>query len=137
MTQVNSLLLSLIGIAGIVALAWWLSHRWVWGRRLGVAMLVLLLGVAVRNGFGWQADERISAWISGPLTSLAIAELLLAIRLKSLLHRARPLLLLFGVAVHAGELHDPLSFVAKAVLRIIPVVSVAAVALRSRGQPNT
>ena len=101
MTQVNSLLLSLIGIAGIVALAWWLSHRWVWGQRLGVTMLVLLLGVAVRNGFGWQADERISAWISGPLTSLAIAELLLAIRLKSLLQRARPLLLLFGLAVLA------------------------------------
>ena len=101
MTQVNSLLLSWIGIAGIVSLAWWLSRRWVWGQRLGVTMLVLLLGVAVRNGLGWQADARISAWISGPLTSLAIAELLLAIRLKTLLQRARPLLLLFGLAVLA------------------------------------
>jgi len=64
-------------------------------------MLVLLLGVAVRNGLGWQPDARVSGWISGPLTSLAIAELLLAIKLKTLLLRARPLLLLFGVVVLA------------------------------------
>lgn len=101
MTQVNALLLSWIGIAGLTALGWWLSRRWIWGQRLGVTMLVLLLGVAVRNGLGWQPDARVSGWISGPLTSLAIAELLLAIRLKTLLLRARPLLLLFGVVVLA------------------------------------
>ena len=101
MTQVVSSLPSLMGIAGILALGWWLSRRWSWGQKLGVTMLVLILGVAVRNGLGWQADARISAWISGPLTSLAIAELLLAIRLKTLVQRARPLLLLFGLAVLA------------------------------------
>ena len=94
-------LLSFLGIAGLTALGWWLSRRWVWGQKLGVTMLVLLLGVAVRNGLGWQPDPRISGWVSGPLTSLAIAELLLAIRLKILLLRARPLLLLFGVVVLA------------------------------------
>ena len=62
MTQVNALHLSWIGIAGIVALAWWLSRCWVWGQRLGVTMLVLMLGVAVRNGLGWQADMRTAAW---------------------------------------------------------------------------
>ena len=101
MTQVNALFLSLIGIVGILVLAWWLSRWWIWGQRLGVTMLVLILGVAVRNGFGWQPDARISAWISGPLTSLAIAELLLAIRLKTLVQRARPLLLFFGIALLA------------------------------------
>ena len=101
MTQVDPLLQSFCGIAGLTALGWWLSRRWVWGQKLGVTMLVLLLGVAVRNGLGWQPDARISSWVSGPLTSLAIAELLLAIRLKTLLQRARPLLLLFGVAVLA------------------------------------
>lgn len=101
MTQVVSSLPSLIGIAGILALGWWLSRRWSWGQKLGVTMLVLILGVAVRNGLGWQPEARVSAWISGPLTSLAIAELLLAIRLKTLVQRARPLLLFFGVALLA------------------------------------
>ena len=101
MTQVVSSLPSLMGIAGILALGWWMSRRWSWGQKLGVTMLVLILGVAVRNGLGWQPDARISAWISGPLTSLAIAELLLAIRLKTLVQRARPLLLFFGIALLA------------------------------------
>ena len=101
MTQVNALFLSLIGIAGILVLAWWLSRWWIWGQRLGVTMLVLMLGVVVRNGLGWQADVRVSAWITGPLTSVAIAELLLTIRLKPLFQRARPLLLLFGLALLA------------------------------------
>ena len=101
MPQVDPSLLSLSGIAGLTALGWWLSRRWVWGQKLGVTMLVLLLGVAVRNGLGWQPDARISGWVSGPLTSLAIAELLLAIRLKILFQRASPLLLLFGLALLA------------------------------------
>ena len=52
MTQVDPLLQSFCGIAGLTALGWWLSRRWVWGQKLGATMLVLLLGVAVRNGFG-------------------------------------------------------------------------------------
>ena len=41
-----------------------------------MTMLVLLLGVAIRNLTGWQPDGAVSSWVSGPLTSLAIAELL-------------------------------------------------------------
>ena len=66
-----------------------------------MTMLVLLLGTAIRNLSGWQPDEAVSAWVSGPLTSLAIAELLLAIKLKTVLPRSRQLLPLFGIALLA------------------------------------
>ena len=64
-----------------------------------MTMLVLLLGVVIRNLTGWQPDDAVSAWVSGPLTSLAIAELLLAIKLKTVLLRSSQLLPLFGVAL--------------------------------------
>ena len=86
------LLVSVVGIGCITYAGWWLSWRWSWGRRLGLTMLVLLLGVAIRNLTGWQPDAAVSSWVSGPLTSLAIAELLLAIRLQAVLSRARQLL---------------------------------------------
>ena len=95
------LAVSVAGICGVSLLGWWLSWRWSWGRRLGMTMLVLLLGVAIRNLTGWQPDETVSGWVSGPLTSLAIAELLLAIKLKTVLLRSKQLLPLFGVALLA------------------------------------
>ena len=95
------LAVSVGGISAITLLGWWLSWRWSWGRRLGMTMLVLLLGTAIRNLSGWQPDEAVSAWVSGPLTSLAIAELLLAIKLKTVLPRSRQLLPLFGIALLA------------------------------------
>ena len=94
-----ALAVSAAGISGVTLLGWWLSWRWSWGRRLGMTMLVLLLGVVIRNLTGWQPDDAVSAWVSGPLTSLAIAELLLAIKLKTVLLRSSQLLPLFGVAL--------------------------------------
>ena len=61
-----------------------------------MTMIVLLLGVATRNFRGWQSDVVVSSWVSGPLTSLAIAELLLSIKLQTVLSRARQLLPLYG-----------------------------------------
>ena len=92
MASAMALVVSAAAIGGITLFGWWLSWRWSWGRRLGLTMLVLLLGVAIRNFMGWQPDAAVSAWVSGPLTSLAIAELLLAIRLQAVLSRARQLL---------------------------------------------
>lgn len=66
-----------------------------------MTMLVLLLGTAIRNLSGWQPDAAVSGWVSGPLTSLAIAELLLAIKLKTVLPRSKQLLPLFGIALLA------------------------------------
>ena len=74
-----------MGIACITYGAWWLSWRWLWGRRVGMTMLVLFIGFATRNLTGWQPDAFVSSWVSGPLTSLAIAELLLAIKLQTVL----------------------------------------------------
>ena len=96
MASAMALAVSAAAIGGITLLGWWLSWRWSWGRRLGLTMLVLLLGVAIRNLTGWQPDAAVSAWISGPLTSLAIAELLLSIKLQTVLSRARQLLPLYG-----------------------------------------
>ena len=101
MASAMALAVSAAGISGVTLLGWWLSWRWSWGRRLGMTMLVLLLGTAISNLIGWQPDEAVSAWVSGPLTSLAIAELLLAIKLKTVLPRSRQLLPLFGIALLA------------------------------------
>ena len=101
MASAMALVVSAGAIGGITLFGWWLSWRWSWGRRLGFTMLVLLLGVAIRNLTGWQPDVVVSAWVSGPLTSLAIAELLLAIKLQTVLSRARQLLPLYGAALLA------------------------------------
>ena len=95
------LAVSVAGISTVTLLGWWLSRRWFWGRRLGMTMLVLLLGTAIRNLSGWKPDAAVSGWVSGPLTSLAIAELLLAIKLKTVLPRSKQLLPLFGIALLA------------------------------------
>ena len=101
MASAMALVVSAGAIGGITLFGWWLSWRWSWGRRLGFTMLVLLLGVAIRNLTGWQPDAAVSAWVSGPLTSLAIAELLLAIKLQTVLPPARKLLPLYGAALLA------------------------------------
>ena len=101
MASAIGLVVSVVGIACITYAGWWLSWRWSWGRRLGLTMLVLILGVATRNLTGWQPDAVVSSWVSGPLTSLAIAELLLAIKLQTVLSPARKLLPLYGAALLA------------------------------------
>ena len=101
MASAIGLVVSVVGIGCITYAGWLLSWRWSWGRRLGLTMLVLLLGVAIRNLTGWQPDAAVSSCVSGPLTSLAIAELLLAIKLQTVLSRARQLLPLYGAALLA------------------------------------
>ena len=101
MASAMELTVSVAGISAVTLFGWWLSRRWSWGRRLGMTMLVLLLGTAIRNLSGWKPDAAVSGWVSGPLTSLAIAELLLAIKLKTVLPRSKQLLPLFGIALLA------------------------------------
>ena len=101
MASAIGLAVSVLGIACITYAAWWLSWRWLWGRRVGMTMLVLFIGVATRNLTGWQPDAVVSSWVSGPLTSLAIAELLLAIKLQTVLPPSRKLLPLYGAALSA------------------------------------
>lgn len=90
---------SLAIIAALTALGWWLSHATRAGRKLGTTLVVLLLGLLATNLSGWQPDPAAAAWINGPLTSLAIAELLLAVRLRELWPAARRLLPAFAASV--------------------------------------
>ena len=78
---------------------WFFSQRVAFARQLGTTMVVLLFGFLVTNLLGWRPDTRASSWISGPLTSLAIAQLLLAVDLRRIWPDARRLLLPFITAV--------------------------------------
>lgn len=93
------MLASLAIITALTALGWWLSEVTRLGRQLGTTLVVLLLGLVATNLSGWQPDGAAAAWINGPLTSLAIAELLLAVRLRELWPMARRLLPPFAISV--------------------------------------
>ena len=90
---------SLVLVLALTWSGWLFSQRVAFARQLGTTMVVLLLGFLVTNLFGWQPDARASSWISGPLTSLAIAQLLLAVDLRRIWPDARRLLLPFITAV--------------------------------------
>ena len=83
----------------LTALGWWLSRATPWGRQLGMTMVVLLLGLLVTNLSGWQPEKAAAGWVSGPLTSLAIAQLLLAVDLRRVWPDARRLLTPFATSV--------------------------------------
>ncbi len=93
------MLVSLGLIVVLTVLGWWISERFQFGRQLGTTMVVLLIGFSVTNVFGWQPDDEASGWISGPLTSLAITQLLLAVDLRRLWPDARRLVAPFAAAV--------------------------------------
>ncbi len=93
------MLLSLLAIGLLTALGWWLAQATVVGRRLGVTLLVLFLGLLTTNLLGWRPDPAAEALVNGPLTSLAIALLLLAVDLRRVWPGAQRLLQPFAVAV--------------------------------------
>ena len=74
--------LALVVILVLTVLGWWLSRSTPWGQQLGMTLVVLVLGLLVTNISGWQPDKQATGWISGPLTSLAIVQLLLAVDLR-------------------------------------------------------
>ncbi len=90
---------SLVLVVVLTVLGWWISERFQFGRQLGTTMVVLLIGFSVTNLFGWQPDDEASGWISGPLTSLAITQLLLAVDLRRLWPDARRLVVPFAAAI--------------------------------------
>ena len=87
-----SMLWSLLLVLLLTALGWLLSRRTPWGRQLGMTMVVLLLGLLVSNLGGVQLQAEAAGWVNGPLTSLAIGLLLLAVDLRRLWPQARQLL---------------------------------------------
>ena len=98
-----SQLLSVVLILGLTGLGWWLAEVNSLARKLGSTMVILVLGLLVANMTTWTPEPSTVSWVNGPLTSLAIAELLLAVELRSVLPDARRLLFPFFSAV-AGTL---------------------------------
>ena len=96
-------LMSLILVLGLAGLGWWLARVNSLARKLGPTMVILMLGLLLANVTTWTPDPSAVSWVNGPLTSFAIAELLLAVELRSVLPDARRLLLPFLTAV-AGTL---------------------------------
>ena len=96
-------LMSLILVLGLTCFGWWLAQVSSLGRKLGSTMVILMLGLLVANVTTWTPEPSAVSWVNGPLTSYAIAELLLAVELRSVLPDARRLLLPFITAV-AGTL---------------------------------
>ncbi|QNI48311.1 hypothetical protein SynA1560_01653 [Synechococcus sp. A15-60] len=76
------------------------GDRWHHGRGLVVGSCEPL-GLLIANLSGWKPDAGVSGWVNGPLTSLAIVELLLAVELRRVLPDARRLLPPFLVSVLA------------------------------------
>ena len=96
-------LMSLLLVLGLTGLGWWLAQVNSLARKLGSTMVILMFGLLLANVTTWTPEPSAVSWVNGPLTSLAIAELLLAVELRSVLPDARRLLLPFTTAV-AGTL---------------------------------
>lgn len=71
-------------VAGATALAFLLDHRVRWLSRVGASLLALILGAVLSNTGLVPAVSPVYSVIEGPLTSLAIAWLLLAVNLSDL-----------------------------------------------------
>ena len=96
-------LMSLVLVLGLTGLGWWLAQVNSLARKFGSTMVILILGLLLANVTSWTPEPSATSWVYGPLTSFAIAELLLAVELRSVLPDARRLLLPFIAAV-AGTL---------------------------------
>jgi len=96
-------LMSLVLVLGLTGLGWWLAQVNSLARKFGSTMVILILGLLLANVTSWTPEPSAASWVNGPLTSFAIAELLLAVELRSVIPDARRLLLPFIAAV-AGTL---------------------------------
>ena len=95
------MVVSLVGVLALTLTGWWISRSTRIGRQLGTTMVVLLIGFLVTNVTGWQPQTAAVNWVSGPLTSLAITQLLLAVDLRRIWPEAQRLFAPFVVAVVA------------------------------------
>ena len=86
-------------IAAITALAFWLEARYTWARNVGAALIVIALGAVLSNLGLVPTASPIYDGIFGPVTSLAIAWLLLAVRLSDLREAGPRMLGAFGIGV--------------------------------------
>ena len=101
MTPSVDIAASWLVIAGTTVGGWWLARVNRYAKKLGATMAIIVLGLFIANLSGWKPEASVSGWVNGPLTSLAIVELLLAVELRRVLPDARRLLPPFLVSVLA------------------------------------
>ena len=82
-------LMSLVLVLGLTGLGWWLAQVNSLARKFGATMVILILGLLLANVTSWTPEPSATSWVYGPLTSFAIADLLLAVELRSVLPDAR------------------------------------------------
>ncbi|MEB3264975.1 MAG: DUF819 family protein [Synechococcus sp.] len=88
-------------VLGLTAAGFWLGERPGWIGRLGPTLWVLTLGLLAANGLGLRLPEAVAEGVNGPLTSLAIVLLLLAVDGRRVWRQGRGLLAPFAAAVVA------------------------------------
>lgn len=86
-------------IAAAMALAFWLDHRFEALSKVGASLLAILFGALLSNFGIVPAASPLYDGISGIVTSLAIAWLLLSIDLRDVMKAGRPMLGAFGLAL--------------------------------------
>ena len=86
-------------IAAATALAFWLDHRFRAASKLGASLLAILFGALLSNFDLVPRASPVYDAVYGPVTSLAIAWLLLAVHLGDLRHAGARMLAAFGIAV--------------------------------------
>lgn len=88
-------------IAGVAALGFWLEGRFAWARQVGASLLIIFSGAVLSNLDLVAAASPVYGAISGPVTSLAIVWLLLAVDLRDLRSAGPRMLAAFALAVTA------------------------------------
>jgi uncharacterized membrane protein len=86
-------------IAAATALAFWLEGRYRWARSVGAALIAILLGAVLSNLGLVPVGSPVYAGIFGPVTSLAIAWLLISVRLDDLREAGPTMLAAFLIGV--------------------------------------
>lgn len=96
---VDSPLLLAAAVAGSAALAFWLDGRYRWASRVGASLLAIVFGALLSNLGLVPAASPVYDAVTGPVTSLAIAWLLLAVHVSDLRRAGPRMLAAFGLAV--------------------------------------
>lgn len=86
-------------VAAVAALGLWLERRFPWAEKLGASLLVIALGALLSNLGLVPARSEIYDAVYGPVTSLAIVWLLLAVDLRDLRAAGPRMLGAFALAV--------------------------------------
>lgn len=86
-------------LAAVTFLAFWLDRHVRWLSKVGASLLAIVFGALLSNLGVVPAESPVYEAISGPVTSLAIAWLLVAVHVGDLRRAGLPMLAAFGLAL--------------------------------------